>query len=192
MTAVGVAIAALSFGVGYVCQLLVNATPYDGDPRSLSKTHNIYTVAELEAMMDTKKQVDAYQEGRADLHDVLQVTLKTRDIGAARLALKERNDLKLLRQAIDEKYPVPADNQTPAPAPAPVPVPAPSATPAFSYENINGRQTAVLGGGGSSNSNSDQTIPAANVSTDAPRLQLGGGGQPPVDSLAPAHIAVGQ
>ena len=131
MTALSIATAAISFGVGSVAQLLVKATPFDGDPRSVSGTHVLYTVKELRSMKDDKERIDAYYNKRADLHDVLESVVETRDPAQAYVKLKDKKDTQLLTKAIKEFYPKAAVPDAPAPPLAvavPLP-PAPSAPP---------------------------------------------------------------
>jgi len=162
MTALSIATAAISFGVGYVAQIFVKATPFDGDPRSVSGTHVLYTVDELRKMND-KERVDAYYNKRADLHDVLEAVVETRDAAQAYIKLKEKKDMELLVKAIKEFYPAVLD----APA-APAP-PAPLAEPP---------KAPMLGGGA--------------PPTGAGHLQFGGEMRPLVLQAAPAAVAVGQ
>jgi len=145
--ALSIATAAICLGLGYAAQLFVKAEPFDGDPRAVAGTHNLYTVQEL-SKMTNKERVDAYYNKRADLHDVLQSTVGTSNVKAAYLKLQNNPELLLLKKAIEQYYPgdvappVTPGNfaQTnpmvaPAPAPAPagavaVPLPAPAPAPA--------------------------------------------------------------
>jgi len=166
MTALSIATAAISFGVGYVAQLFVKATPFDDDPRSVSGTHVLYTVGELRKLKDDKERVDAYYNKRADLHDVLEAVVGTRDPAQAYIKLKEKKDMQLLTKAIKEFYPAVLDAPTP-PLDVAVPVPAPSAPP----------KAPMLGGGARP--------------TDAGLLQFGGEMRPLVLQAAPEAVAVG-
>jgi len=176
MTALSIATAAISFGVGYVAQIFVKATPFDGDPRSVSGTHVLYTVDELRKMND-KERVDAYYNKRADLHDVLEAVVETRDPAQAYVKLKEKKDMELLVKAIKEFYPkaaVPDAAAAPPPPPA-VAVPAP---PTPSVPLAEPPKAPMLGGG----------APPTGVG----HLQFGGEMQPLVLPAAPAAVAVGQ
>jgi hypothetical protein len=168
--------------------MFVKATPFDDDPRSVSGTHVLYTVGELRKLKDDKERVDAYYNKRADLHDVLEAVVGTRDPAQAYIKLKEKKDMQLLTKAIKEFYPAVLDAPTPpldvaVPVPAPsappvtakpivplavaVPVPAPSAPP----------KAPMLGGGARP--------------TDAGLLQFGGEMRPLVLQAAPEAVAVG-
>jgi hypothetical protein len=152
--ALSIATAAICLGIGYAAQLFVKAEPFDGDPRPVTGTHNLYTVQELNKMTN-KERVDAYYNKRADLHDVLQSTVGTSNVKAAYLKLQNNPELLLLKKAIEQYYPgdvpppvtpgnfaqtnpmvgavaVPLPSTARAPAPAPagaVAVPLPSTSP---------------------------------------------------------------
>jgi hypothetical protein len=190
--------------MGYVAQLFVKAEPFGGDPRAVTGTHTLYTLDELKAMSSDKDRVDAYYNKRADLHDVLEATVQTRDVKAAYPKLEGKQELLLLKKAIEQFYPAAA---APAPAPVevvketppaipvanPAPAPAPSAPPAEAPVEQGGSIKLIqMGGGGDSNSNSGQTIQVAVGSTDAPHLQSAGGVQPQGYLLGHARIGVGQ
>jgi len=196
--ALSIATAAICLGMGYVAQLFVKAEPFGGDPRAVTGTHTLYTLDELKAMSSDKDRVDAYYNKRADLHDVLEATVQTRDVKAAYPKLEGKQELLLLKKAIEQFYPAAA---APAPAPAPVEVvketppaiPAPSAPPAEAPVEQGGSIKLIqMGGGGDSNSNLGQTIQVAVGSTDAPHLQSAGGVQPQGYLLGHARIGVGQ
>lgn len=183
MAALSIATAAISFGVGYVAQLFVKATPFDGDPRSVSGTHVLYTVDELRKMND-KERVDAYYNKRADLHDVLEAVVETRDPAQAYVKLKEKKDMELLTKAIKEFYPKAAVPDTPPPPTAPLViakpvVPPPTALPddAESTPLAEPPKAPTLVGGARP--------------TDAGHLQFGGGSLPLVLPAVPAAVAVG-
>ena len=161
MAALSIATAAISFGVGYVAQLFVKATPFDGDPRSVSGTHVLYTVDELRKMND-KERVDAYYNKRADLHDVLEAVVETRDPAQAYLKLKDKKDMQLLTKAIKEFYPA---------------VPDAPAAPAAIAPLVEPPKAPMLGGGA--------------PPTGAGHLQFGGEMRPLVLPAEPAAVAVG-
>lgn len=176
ITALSIATAAISFGVGYVAQLFVKATPFDDDPRSVSGTHVLYTIVELRNMKDDKERVDAYYNKRADLHDVLEAVVGTRDPAQAYNKLKEKKDTQLLMKAIKEFYPkdvVPDAAPTPPPPTAPLAVAVPPPTAPV----VEPPKAPMLGGGARP--------------TDAGRLQFGGVSLPLVPQVAPAAVAVG-
>ena len=175
MTALSIATAAISFGVGYVAQLFVKATPFDGDPRSVSGTHVLYTVDELQKMND-KERVDAYYNKRADLHDVLEAVVETRDPAQAYIKLKEKKDMDLLMKAIKEFYPK-AVVPDAAPTPPPVMAPPPSAPLAVAVPPPTAPPAPMLGGGARP--------------MGAGHLQFGGEMRPLVLPAVPAAIAVG-
>jgi hypothetical protein len=187
MTALSIATAAISFGVGYVAQIFVKATPFDGDPRSVSGTHVLYNVDELRKMND-KERVDAYYNKRADLHDVLEAVVETRDPAQAYIKLKDKKDMQLLMKAIKEFYPKAAVPDAAAPPPAPpaaaVPAPAPIVPPAAAVPApapivppAEPLKAPMLGGGA--------------PSKGAGHLQFGGEMRPLVLPTAPAAVAVG-
>ena len=105
MAALSIATGAICFGVGYVCQLIVKATPFSDDPRPVTGTHNLYTVEELKGLKSDKERVDAYYNKRADLHDVLMATVGIRNPAEAYPKLEGKEDLRLLKKAIEEFYP---------------------------------------------------------------------------------------
>jgi hypothetical protein len=163
-------------------------------------------------MKTDKERVDAYYNKRADLHDVLQATVNEKDVNAAYLKLKDREDLQLLKKAIKQFYPAAAaaaepvaevQIQTIPPAvpdvrPNDSPVPAPVPAGAYAVPIPPGGQTIQMGGGSAHGSGSDsktatnQTISKADGSTGAPHLLFGGGVQPQDYSLGLGHIGVGQ
>jgi len=154
--------------------MFVKATPYEDDPRPVSDTHNLYTVEELKGLKDDKERVDAYYKKRADLHDVLMATVGTNDPNAAYPRLEGKEDLRLLKKAIEEFYPDTVRQiQTPAALPTEV-----------SREGRQGIQTEA----GISNQSSPEDI----LSMDALRPKFGGGVQPQGYLLMPASIGVGQ
>jgi hypothetical protein len=161
MAALSIATAAISFGVGYVAQIFVKATPFDGDPRSVSGTHVLYTVDELRKMND-KERVDAYYNKRADLHDVLEAVVETRDPAQAYVKLKEKKGMELLTKAIKEFYPAVADA---------------AAAPAAIAPLVEPPKAPMLGGGA--------------PPTGAGHLQFGGELPPLVLPAEPAAVAVG-
>jgi len=113
--ALSIATGAMCFGVGYVCQMFVKAVPFSDDPRPVTGTHNLYTVEELKTLKDDKERVNAYYNRRADLHDVLGAAVGTKDPREAYPKLEGKEDLKLLKKAIEEFYPdkiKPVSNQT--------------------------------------------------------------------------------
>jgi len=176
MTALSIATAAISFGVGYVAQIFVKATPFDGDPRSVSGTHVLYTVDELRKMND-KERVDAYYNKRADLHDVLEAVVETRDPAQAYIKLKEKKDMELIVKAIKEFYPKAVPDATAPAAPtAPPAVAVPAPTPSVAPAELP--KAPMLGGGA--------------PPTDVGHLQFGGEMRPLVLPAAPAAVAVGQ
>ena len=132
--ALSIATAAICLGMGYVAQLFVKAEPFGGDPRAVTGTHTLYTVDELKGMQNDKDRVDAYYNKRADLHDVLEATVQTRDVKAAYPKLEGKQELLLLKKAIEQFYPAaaaPALAHTGAvavPLPPPAPAPAPAQT----------------------------------------------------------------
>lgn len=172
MTALSIATAAISFGVGYVAQLFVKATPFDGDPRSVSGTHVLYTVDELKKLPSNKERVDAYYNKRADLHDVLEAVVKTRDASQAYTLMKDDKELQLLTKAIKEFYPdVVAPLEKPAPPAPPETAPPPAVPPPTPPVPTPTTTVAPTGGG---------------------HLQFGGGLPPMVAPPAvPASIGVG-
>jgi len=208
--ALSIATAAICLGLGYSAQLFVKAEPFDGDPRAVAGTHNLYTVQELNKLTN-KERVDAYYNKRADLHDVLQSTVGTNNVKAAYLKLQNNPELLLLKKAIEQYYPgdVPAPD-TPGnfaqtnPMLAPpqtgavaVPLPAAAAPPQIGAVAVSllpgGHVNSPMAGGGSqTDSDSDQTIPEAGGSTDAPHPQSGGGVQPQGYLPGLARIGVGQ
>lgn len=204
--ALSIATAAICLGLGYAAQLFVKAEPFDGDPRAVAGTHNLYTVQELNKMTN-KERVDAYYNKRADLHDVLQSTVGTSNVKAAYLKLQNNPELLLLKKAIEQYYPgdvappVTPGNfaQTNPMVARPSPSPAPAPAGAVAVPLGPGGHITQMGGGGSqtdsdsdSNSNSNQTIPEAGGSTDAPHPQSGGGVQPQGYLQGLGRIGVGQ
>ena len=198
MAALSIATAAISFGVGYVAQLFLKATPFDDDPRSVSGTHVLYTVGELRKLND-KERVDAYYNKRADLHDVLEAVVETRDPAQAYIKLKEKKDMQLLTKAIKEFYPkaVPPPTAPPLQPPPPTALPVrppvddsysakieymsrpdtPESTPPPTAPVVEPPKAPMIGGGARP--------------TDAGRLQFGGVSLPLVPQVAPAAVAVG-
>ena len=179
MSALSIATAAISFGVGYVAQLFLKATPFDDDPRSVSGTHVLYTVGELRKLND-KERVDAYYNKRADLHDVLEAVVETRDPAQAYIKLKEKKDMQLLTKAIKEFYPK-AVAPDAAPTPPPVMAPPPTAplvmTPPPTAPPAEPPKAPMIGGGARP--------------TGAGHLQFGGEMRPLVLPAVPAAVAVG-
>jgi len=188
MAALSIATAAISFGVGYVAQLLVKATPFDGDPRSVSGTHVLYTVEELRKMNDTER-VDAYYNKRADLHDVLEAVVETRDPAQAYLKLKDKKDMQLLMKAIKEFYPkAVVPDVAPAPSAPPEtakPIPAPSAPPETAKPIPAPTAPPAEPPG------EDPTLAGGARPTGAGHLQFGGDLQPLVLQAPLATVAVG-
>jgi hypothetical protein len=170
MTALSIATAAISFGVGYVAQLFVKATPFDDDPRSVSGTHVLYTVDELKKLPSNKERVDAYYNKRADLHDVLEAVVGSRDAAKAYTLVTADKELQLLAKAIREFYPDVAAPLEKPPAPPP-PAPPLAPPPPIQTTPIPSAIVAPMGGG---------------------HLQFGGE-MPPlvVPPAVPASIAVG-
>ena len=177
MSALSIATAAISFGVGYVAQLFLKATPFDDDPRSVSGTHVLYTVGELRKLND-KERVDAYYNKRADLHDVLEAVVGTRDPAQAYNKLKEKKDTQLLTKAIKEFYPkAVVPDAAPTPPPPPPLVIAKPVVPPPTAPVVEPPKAPMIGGGARP--------------TDVGHLQFGGVSLPLVPQVAPAAVAVG-
>lgn len=189
--ALSIATAAICLGLGYAAQLFVKAEPFDGDPRAVAGTHNLYTVQELNKMTN-KERVDAYYNKRADLHDVLQSTVGTSNVKAAYLKLQNNPELLLLKKAIEQYYPGDvAPPVTPGNFAQTTPMAAPAGAVAVPI-GPGGHITQMGGGGFQTDSNSNQTIPEAGGSTDAPHPQSGGGVQPQGYLQGLGRIGVGQ
>lgn len=176
MTALSIATAAISFGVGYVAQLFVKATPFDGDPRSVSGTHVLYTVDELRKMKDDKERVDAYYNKRADLHDVLEAVVGTRDPAQAYVKLKEKKDMDLLMKAIKEFYP---KDVVPDAAPTPPPVMAPPPTALPVRPPVDDSYSAKIA---SMPDTPESTPPPTAPPVEPPKAPMLGGGARPTDA----------
>jgi len=133
-TTVGLAIAtaAICFGLGWACQMVVGATPLTGDPRSVAGTYNLFTRKELTAMGSDKERIDAYYNKRANLHDVLFAVTNEDDVQAASRILETKTAEKeydLLRRAVKEYYPAAAPIPSEVAQPRDVPPPQFAAAP---------------------------------------------------------------